>query len=195
MAHELRYDRMVESALRGVVRAALSQAEESGLPGNHHFYITFRTTHPGVELSDALNARYPAEMTIVLQFQYYGLEVEEERFSVTLSFNSVHERLVVPFAAITTFADPSVNFALQFQPLGHVEDEEVEPAAPRRPTLKSVKPGEELETQAPAPRKQAPAAKPAAHKADAAKADGGDTPPPAEEPRGQVVTLDAFRKK
>lgn len=187
MAHELRYDRMVESALRGVVRAALTQAAEHGLPGDHHFYVTFRTSHPGVMLADHLRARYAGEMTIVLQYQYFGLEVGEDGFSVTLSFNSQHERLVIPYAAITTFADPSVNFALQFQPLAHAEDED-EPVA-KRPTLKAVKPGEEMETQALAQRK--PAAKPATAKA----AEEGEATAAAEEPRGQVVALDAFRKK
>ena len=117
MAREqLRYDKMVEAALRGVVRTALRQVSEIGLPGNHHFYLTFRTGHRGVRIPDYLRAQYPGEMTIVLQYQFFGLEVTEELFSVTLSFNNVHERLTVPFAAITTFADPSVNFALQFQP-------------------------------------------------------------------------------
>ncbi len=106
---------MVERALRNVVREALSHAATRGLPGEHHFYVTFATRHPGVEIPDYLRQRYPDEMTIVIQYQYHGLEVSDERFAVTLSFNNVHERLSVPMAAITTFADPSVNFALQFQ--------------------------------------------------------------------------------
>jgi hypothetical protein len=117
----LRYDKMVEGALRGVVREALMQAAEHGLPGNHHFYLTFRTNHPGVDIPGYLAEQYPSEMTIVLQYQFYGLEVSEDMFNVTLSFNNVHERLTIPFAAITTFADPSVNFALQFQPLHAAE--------------------------------------------------------------------------
>ncbi|HRJ61106.1 MAG TPA: ClpXP protease specificity-enhancing factor SspB [Azospirillaceae bacterium] len=194
MAHELRYDRMVESALRGVVRAALTEAAEHGLPGNHHFYVTFRTSHPGVQLADHLRARYAGEMTIVLQYQYFGLEVEEDLFCVTLSFSGQHERLVIPYAAITTFADPSVNFALQFQPLAQAEDQPEQAPAARRPTLKAVKPGDEAQEQAPRP---APAAKPAEAKAADAKTtdEEGDAPAPAEEPRGQVVALDAFRKK
>lgn len=193
MAHELRYDRMVESALRGVVRAALNEASEHGLPGNHHFYVTFRTNHPGVQLADHLRARYAGEMTIVLQYQYFGLEVEEDRFCVTLSFSGQHERLVIPYAAITTFADPSVNFALQFQPLAQAEDQPEQAPAARRPTLKAVKPGDEAQEQAPAPRPApALAAKPAEAKATD---EDGEAAAPAEEPRGQVVTLDAFRKK
>lgn len=115
---QLRYDRMVETALRGVVRDALRQVEKGGLPGEHHFYITFRTGAPGVQVPEFLRTQYPQEMTIVLQYQFYGLEVTQERVSVTLSFGGQHERLVIPFAAISTFADPSVNFALQFQQFG-----------------------------------------------------------------------------
>lgn len=111
----LRYDRMVERALRSVVREALEHAATNGLPGDHHFYMTFATRYPGVDIPDYLREQYPDEMTIVLQYQYYGLEVEEDRFTVTLSFSGKHERLSLPLAAITTFADPSVNFALQFQ--------------------------------------------------------------------------------
>ena len=111
---ELRYDRMVEEALRGVLREALVICRE-GLPGNHHFYITFRTGHPGVEIADYIRSRYPEEMTIVLQHQFWGLEVTPDWFEVTLSFNRVNERLHVPFAAVTAFADPSAKFGLQFQ--------------------------------------------------------------------------------
>lgn len=115
----LRYDRMVESALRGVVRQAVSEVIEEGeLPGEHHFYITFMTDYPGVKIPSYLHDRYPGEMTIVLQYQFYDLFVDEEKMGVTLSFNNVPERLEVPLAAITIFADPSVNFALQFQPMG-----------------------------------------------------------------------------
>ena len=110
-----RYDLMVENALRGVVRDALRRAVEHGLPGNHHFYLTFKTRAPGVEIPPYLIERYPDEMTIVVQFQYWNLEVEDQRFSVMLSFNDVRERLLVPFEALTGFADPSVQFGLQFQ--------------------------------------------------------------------------------
>src|SRR3546814_12331188 len=112
----LRYDRMVERALRGVVREALTQAAESGLPGSHHFYLTFITGAPGVAIPEHLHQQYPEEMTIVLQHQFFGLEIRSDAFSVTLSFSNKHERLTIPFAAITTFAAPPVNFALQFQP-------------------------------------------------------------------------------
>ncbi len=115
----LRYDRMVESALRGVVREAIQEVIEEGeLPGDHHFYITFMTDFAGVKIPAYLRDRYPGEMTIVLQYQFYDLDVDEERMAVTLSFNNVPERLEIPLSAITIFADPSVNFALQFQPMG-----------------------------------------------------------------------------
>lgn len=111
----MRYDRMVEEALRGVVRNALDLARTSGLTGEHHFYLTFVSKHGGVSMPDYLREQYPDEMTIVLQHQFYDLDVDDKGFAVTLSFNSKRERLRVPFEAITTFADPSVNFALHFQ--------------------------------------------------------------------------------
>jgi uncharacterized protein len=140
----LRYDRMVETALRGVVREALARAASSGLPGAHHFYITFRTGFPGIDLPESLTKQFPEDMTIVLEHQFWDLEVEETKFSVTLSFNGKPERLVVPFGAITGFADPSVKFALQFQaetmelPFAPAEAERPEPAAPPRPTQGEV---------------------------------------------------------
>jgi hypothetical protein len=119
----LRYDRMVESALRGVVREAVQEVIEIGeLPGEHHFYITFMTDFPGVKIPAYLHDRYPGEMTIVLQYQFYDLFVDDTKMGVTLSFNNVPERLEIPLAAITIFADPSVNFALQFQPMADEED-------------------------------------------------------------------------
>ena len=123
----LRYDKMVEQALRGVVRQAIEEVMKDGLPDDHHFYITFMTDYEGVDIPDYLRERYPGEMTIVLQYQFYDLKVDKEKMNVTLSFNNVPERLVVPLAAITIFADPSVNFALQFQPLGEESEGEPEP--------------------------------------------------------------------
>lgn len=122
----LRYDRMVEDALRTVVREALRSAADHGLSGDHHFYLTFRTDLPGVEVSQALQQRYPREMTIVLQHRYWDLTVEEERFSVTLTFNEVPETLVVPYAAVAAFADPSVRFGLQFASTAVEEEAEGE---------------------------------------------------------------------
>ena len=124
----LRYDRMVETALRGVVRKSIEEVierhgETGGMPGEHHFYITFLTDYPGVKIPDYLRERYPGEMTIVLQYQFSDLFVNAEKLAVTLSFNNVPEKLEIPLAAISIFADPSVNFALQFQPLGEAVDE------------------------------------------------------------------------
>jgi uncharacterized protein len=111
----IRYDKMVEQALRGVVREVIARAAASGLPGAHHFYVTFHTAFPGVAIPDYLRTQYPDEMTIVLEHQYWDLEVKEDRFAVTLSFKNKPERLSIPWDAITAFADPAVKFGLQFQ--------------------------------------------------------------------------------
>lgn len=111
---KLHYDRMMENALRGVVREALETAAATGLPGEHHFYITFRTEFPEADIPARLKQRHPDEMTIVLQHQFWDLKVDADRFGVTLSFDRVHERLTIPYAAITAFVDPSVQFGLQF---------------------------------------------------------------------------------
>lgn len=128
----LRYDRMVEDALRGVVRRALNDVSASGLPGDHHFYLTFRTGETGVQIAPALKSQYPKEMTIVLQHQFWGLEVGEDQFAVTLSFGGKHERLVVPYRSIVSFADPSVKFGLQFETSAHGEGEPLEDSATGR---------------------------------------------------------------
>ena len=114
----LPYDRWTETALRGVVRDALDYVARNGLPGEHHFYITFRTDHPGVTMPGHLKARYPREMTIVLQHQFWDLRVDHaaRSFSVGLSFGGVPATLVIPLAAVTAFADPQVRFGLRFQP-------------------------------------------------------------------------------
>jgi len=112
----LDYARLAREALRDVPRQALRLAASEGLPGDHHFYLTFRTSHPGVALSPALHARYPDQMTIVLQHQYRDLAVGEEAFSVTLRFGGAPERVHVPFAALVAFADPAARFGLQFDP-------------------------------------------------------------------------------
>jgi hypothetical protein len=121
---------MVEDALRGVVRDSLRVAAERGLPGAHHFYVTFRTGFPGVDIPEFLKTQYPLEMTIVLQYQFWGLEVDNDKFAVTLSFHSQAQRLIIPLAAVTAFADPSVKFGLEFR-----ADSEAEPvaAAPKLP--------------------------------------------------------------
>ena len=109
------YDALQQEALRGVVRAALKLASASGMPGDHHFYITFKTTAPGVTLPKELLAQYPNEMSIALQHQYWDLAPGETFFSVTLKFAGEAKRLSIPYAAVTRFIDPSVQFALQFE--------------------------------------------------------------------------------
>jgi hypothetical protein len=158
MAQDLyHYDKMVERALRGVIRDALTRASREGLKSAHHFYIGFATTAPGVVIPPRLLERYPQEITIVLQHQYWDFEVGEDSFSVSLSFDKQVERLSVPFAAIRSFADPSVEFALAFaEP----------PAPPEGPALPAV-----VEKKPAKPDK------------------------PAKSERGQVVTLDSFRKR
>lgn len=110
------YQRLVEDALRDVVRRVLADVAEQGLPGDHHFYIGFRTGHPGVVMPRSLRDLYPEEMSLILQHQYWGLEVNDDGFAVELSFSGRRQRLEVPFAALTMFADPSAELALRFMP-------------------------------------------------------------------------------
>ena len=132
------YDEIVQEALRAVVGQVLGQIERAGgaLPGNHHFYITFRTDAPGVEIPGHLKARFPSEMTIVLQNKFWDLKLRPGGFSVGLSFNQIPAKLSIPFAAITAFVDPAVDFGLQFQsvesspPTPHDDPENDTPSAP-----------------------------------------------------------------
>lgn len=111
----MHYDRLAQDALRGVIRRALKVARDEGLPGEHHFYISFRTRAPGVDISERLRSQYPDEMTIVLQHQFWNLDVREDGFSVDLTFNKIPEKLVIPYSAVQGFFDPSVQFGLQFE--------------------------------------------------------------------------------
>lgn len=166
-ASQLDYGQLVERALRRVVRDALELVAEQGLPGKHHFYITFRTDHPDVVIDDTLRARYPSEMTVVVQHEFWGLEVGEERFGVTLSFGGAPQRLEIPYDAVRVFADPSVEFGLQFTVAGSgVEGEgETEP-------------------------------KPLATVAELPTAGASSAATPADDAgSAEVVTLDRFRKK
>lgn len=128
------YDEIVQDSLRGVVRRVLGDIEKAGgLPGTHHFYVAFRTRAPGVDIPKHLMERYPDEMTIVIQNRYWDLQVGEDRFSIGLSFNQVPAKLTVPYAALTGFVDPAVNFALQFAATSETAPlpaPEVEPPAP-----------------------------------------------------------------
>jgi hypothetical protein len=141
------YPKMVERAKRGVMREALARAASEGLPGDHHFYVSFRTRGAGATLPKYLLAKYPDEMTIVLQHQFRRLEVGDDEFSVSLSFQSRWERLTIPYAAVTRFADPSVDFWLPFE-MPPPEPAEVaalpaqipgtNPAEPERPAAEVV---------------------------------------------------------
>jgi uncharacterized protein len=189
------YGRLVERALRQVVRAALDVVAKQGLPGRHHLYITFRTDHPGVAIAEDLRARYPSEMTIVLQHEFWGLEVWDDRFAVTLSFNSVSQRLEVPFAAVTVFADPSVEFGLQFTrasaPAAEASSQSEAGARSAKPPSLATLPESEREPRLDGQEGAAPAPTDGAAEAeehpmqDAGEAGGAD----------KVVTLDRFRKK
>ena len=163
-----RYDLMVEDALRGVVRDSLRRAASRGLPGNHHFYITFKTQAPGVSIPPYLVERYPDEMTIVLQYQFWDLEIEDLRFQVALSFNDKRELLTIPFDAMTGFADPSVQFGLHFQQQGVDREDDGDPTDPP-----DGEGGGKHNTDAD-------------HKAEPASEESGT---------GEVVSLDHFRKK
>ena len=169
----MRYDLLAQNALKGVVREALRIAETTGLPGEHHFYIAFNTRHPGVSLSEKIAARYPREMTIVLQHQYWNLRVSEDRFEVELSFDNVQERLVIPFDAVKGFLDPAVQFGLQFETAN----------TERKPR----------EVDAPKPAKPA---KPAKVKLEAAPQPATNSPESSAQGEAEkVVSLDHFRKK
>ena len=109
------YESLAQDAMRGVVRTVLARTAKSGLPGDHHFYISFGTQSPGVSLSKRLKDKYPEEMTIVLQHRFWDLAVTDDRFEVKLTFDGIPERIVVPFAAIKVFFDPSVRYGLQFE--------------------------------------------------------------------------------
>jgi hypothetical protein len=169
----IRYDVLARDALRGVLRKVLSDAAAHGLPGEHHFFITFVSTAEGVKLSPRLLAQYPEEMTIILQHQFWDLNVSEDRFEVGLSFGGIPERLVVPFSAIKSFLDPSVKFGLQFDTSDVAE---TSPAAlPAAPAPSAVA------VPAPAAEKTEPEEEP--------------TTPGQGQGGAEVVRLDRFRKK
>jgi hypothetical protein len=190
----IRYDLLTQEALRSVLRRVLQDAVKNGLPGDHHFYISFSTGAPGVRMSKRLRTQYPDEITIVLQHQYRDLAVTEQAFEVGLSFSGVNEHLVVPFDAIKRFFDPSVQFGLQFETMAVTDDAGAAEVAPVAAEGEKTKPkplpdAKESQDAAPA------AASPAGAQAKSVEpSPEGDTP---RKPDGgaEVVRLDRFRKK
>ena len=144
----INYEILVEDSLRTVVRGALAIVQEYGLPGECHFYITFRTQAVGVQLDDALKQGNPQEMTIVLQHQFWDLTVEENQFSVGLSFSGVQHKLVIPFSAVTHFTDPSVGFGLQFGDIDEAQKQSDSKNSEKTVILREVSPEDQkkLET-------------------------------------------------
>ena len=202
----IRYDLLVQDALKGVVRKVLGDAAKHGLSGEHHFYVSFRTDFPGVRISNRLREKYPQDMTIVLQHQYWDLSVTESGFEVGLSFSGVPERLVVPYDAVIGFFDPSVQFGLKFELNGAAE---AAPAPVPVPAPAAARRGAASEPAETPPRKPVVSVtgRSAAPKL-AAKPAGPDKPakaektekPKAEKPAdpaagAEVVSLDSFRKK
>jgi hypothetical protein len=190
----IRYDLLTREALRSVVRRVLSDVSKSGLPGEHHFYVTFDTRAPGVRIAPRQREEYPEAMTIVLQHQFYDLDVSENGFSVGLSFGGAVERLVVPFEAITGFVDPSVQFGLQFETLAEAaepEDDE-EPAAPA--PVAEAKPARTRKAPA-AAEKPAATEKSAPAKPEPLRAVPSNPDPDKPSGGAEVVRLDRFRKK
>jgi hypothetical protein len=207
----IRYDLLVQDALLGVVRKVLTDAAREGTPGDHHFYVTFKTQAPGVQLSTRMKAKYPEEITIVLQHQYWDLTVSDQQIEVSLSFNNIPEKLVIPFDAITGFEDPTAPFGLKFEPLSatpeprQISEEisaEISAESQNRPTPITAKSKSPAAPQANA--KQSPKAdkaekpaldKTAAEKPAADKSASAQKPAMADQSDGKIVSIDAFRKK
>ena len=212
---EIDYEALVRGAMRGVVRTVLARvAKSSSLPGEHHFYIAFRTAAPGVSISKRLKEKYPDEMTIVLQHRFWGLIVKDDYFEVNLTFDSIPERLVVPFDAIKVFFDPSVPYGLQFEDFDISGAAAQELAGPQRESgiLKAAPEADEADRVPDAPAARAdkkpraarrPQSEKVADRAPATSADkaAGKALPAAVKPvepaaKGpKVVSIDAFRKK
>ncbi len=171
----IRYDVLVQDALRGVVRKVMREVADGGLPGEHHFYVAFDTTAPGVRMSSRLRQQHPQEMTIVLQHQFWDLAVSEHGFEVGLSFGGVPERLLVPFAAVKGVFDTSVQFGLQFDPANNAQHGPVEAGDANAVPALPIRADEEAQDR-PADGEPEPDAEPSKEGAE-------------------VVSLDAFRKK
>lgn len=167
MTTGINYGSLMHQAMRGLIRTVLEDVQKDGLPGDHHFFITFDTGHPDVEIADWLSDRYPGDMTVVMQHWFDNLDVAEDGFAVTLNFGDAPERLYIPFDAVLTFVDPSVEFGLRFESSEGEEDDGAVVSAPR-----SIKDTSELDDDAPS-----------------------DTETPAPERKNaEVVSLDTFRK-
>ena len=188
----IRYDILVQEALRAVVRRVLMDTAQNGLPGEHHFYISFDTRADGVRLSPRMLAQYPTEMTVVLQHQFWDLVVTESGFEVGVSFGGVPERLAMPFAAVKAFFDPSVQFGLQFEEMADAEAQASEQAgqgtAAARDPDAAPSPAEhkamtQVNVAVPVPANPDPAAT------------TPDAQPDNPAGGGEVVRLDRFRKK
>lgn len=173
MSRSIDYGNLMHEAMRGLIRKVLTDVADNGLPGSHHFFITFDTSHPDAELADWLSDRYPGEMTVVMQHWYDKLEVGADGFAVTLNFGDAPEPLFIPYDAIKTFVDPSVEFGLRFETQ---EDEDEEGASPPTQTPDIL------------PRPLASKPKTGAKKDDVKK----DADKPAKD--AEVVSLDSFRK-
>ena len=196
MADHIRYDLLTQQALRGVVRNVLTDTAKKGVTGDHHFYISFNTQADGVRLSQRILAQYPEEMTIILQHQFWDLSVSDDAFEVGLSFGGVPEKLTVPFEAINGFFDPSVQFGLQFEPVGEGQDNSVpaahaeakqQPDAKKRSEMKQdIKQGTKPEPRRQTARGSVPAVAPT---------DPEPPEPPKPASGAEVVRLDRFRKK
>jgi hypothetical protein len=195
MADHIRYDLLTQQALRSVVRSVLADTAKKGLVGDHHFYISFNTQADGVRLSQRLRAQYPEEMTIILQHQFWELTVSDDAFELGLSFGGVPEKLTVPFDAINGFFDPSVQFGLQFEPVGEGQDNAVpagtveaqQPDAKKRPDMRQdIKQGAKQDPRKQTARGSVPTVAPA---------DPEPPEPPKPASGAEVVRLDRFRKK
>ncbi|MGD9845327.1 MAG: SspB family protein [Variibacter sp.] len=182
----IRYDLLVRSALRNVVRDVLADVARNGVPGDHHFYIAFDTRVEGVRISSRLRAQYPEEMTIVLQHQFWDLVVTDAGFEVGLSFNNIPERLAVPFDALKGFADPSVQFGLEFEVAAAKPNE----AGDAQPSTPAEEAKSDAQRSAPPLAKEGSDSKPipdpvAENDSEPSKPSGG----------AEIVKLDRFRKK
>jgi hypothetical protein len=209
MADHIRYDLLTQQALRGVVRRVLADAAKKGLPGDHHFYISFDTGAEGVRLSERLRVQYPEQMTVILQHQFWDLAVTDHGFEVGMSFGGIPEKLAIPFDAITGFFDPSVQFGLQFEQIAEASQkpdtkkpdgkktqltsvnsaENASKAAPKKPEQTTRLP------VAPQPAASVPTVTPMTPAAPAADTEPTDPNPDKPSGGGEVVRLDRFRKK